>query len=302
MSRVIRETPRYRQQKTQTSAPDPHPSAHVNSAITMTKDSERSHVHLALPRSILFFEEWMKLPLEYDDVFVPPELQPPHPDDDDDGGHATGAGAGVGATGGGAGGRDLLRPAHPLLSLGAARRSSPAAGAGAGVGLHGRAENVMAWKELALGELLTNGPGGLLNGEDAVEFAGFAADMRHALPPTGPVPRDSSLASPFQQQPTLTAPSSVSPPQTNRDALFATPSAHAPPGRRHPGPAGSALRPTSRRHGSDASGASPSSPGDELTPTNATSASSSTSRLLNDRRESRLGSSLSGRRHRAAPR
>lgn len=48
------------------------------------RDSVRSHVHLTAPRTAVFFEEWMKLKLEYDDIIVPPENQPINPDDDDD--------------------------------------------------------------------------------------------------------------------------------------------------------------------------------------------------------------------------
>jgi hypothetical protein len=48
------------------------------------RDSERSHVHLRVPRAAVFYEDWMKLKLEHDDILVPPEHQPLNPDDDDD--------------------------------------------------------------------------------------------------------------------------------------------------------------------------------------------------------------------------
>lgn len=106
----------------------------------MTKDSERSHVHLAFPRSILFFEEWMKLPLEYDSIYVPSELEPFNPDDDA-GGLALGVGGG---------------PPEQLPF-----------GVPKSVVLR---EKQMVWKELALAELLTNGPHNLLNREETVDF------------------------------------------------------------------------------------------------------------------------------------
>lgn len=114
----------------------------------MAKDSERSHVHLALPRSVLFFEEWMKLPLEYDDIFVPQELQPPNPDDDQD----------FNADAGGSDQQASLSSSFGILKF------------------FQKKEKSMAWKELAIRELITNGPESLLNKEDKIEYPDFIQD------------------------------------------------------------------------------------------------------------------------------
>lgn len=47
------------------------------------KDSDRSHIHLTVPRSAIFFEEWMRSKLEFDDILVLPEHEPVNPDDSD---------------------------------------------------------------------------------------------------------------------------------------------------------------------------------------------------------------------------
>lgn len=46
------------------------------------KDSERSHIHID-PSTTLYFEEWMKSKLEFDDIMVAPEHQPLNLDEDD---------------------------------------------------------------------------------------------------------------------------------------------------------------------------------------------------------------------------
>ncbi|CAN6624280.1 hypothetical protein TRVA0_009S03092 [Trichomonascus vanleenenianus] len=48
------------------------------------RDSERSHIHMTLPRTAVYFEEWMKSKLEFDDIIVPPEHQPVNPEEEDD--------------------------------------------------------------------------------------------------------------------------------------------------------------------------------------------------------------------------
>lgn len=129
----------------------------------MTKDSERSHVHLALPRSILFFEEWMKLPLEFDNIYVPPELEPPNPDNDS--------------------GLLLLGPGRPAEQ--------------APFGIHkslALREKSMKWRELALAELLTNGPHNLLNREEMIDFAPSIEGLEKEFPDvtvSGPKPSGS---------------------------------------------------------------------------------------------------------------
>lgn len=50
----------------------------------MSKDSERSHVHLAMPRTALLFEDWNKHKLEFDDILVLPEHEPVNPEEEED--------------------------------------------------------------------------------------------------------------------------------------------------------------------------------------------------------------------------
>jgi hypothetical protein len=47
-------------------------------------DFERSHIHLSQSRISLFFDEWNKCKLEFDDILVAPEHEPINPEDDDD--------------------------------------------------------------------------------------------------------------------------------------------------------------------------------------------------------------------------
>lgn len=137
----------------------------------MTRDSERSHVHLAVPRSILFFEEWMKLPLEYDTIYIPPELEPPHLDDS----------AGLLSIGpGGARGTDQLPFGIPKSMA--------------------HREKTMAWKELALAELLTNGPHNLVNREEMVDFAPFVDDLKKELPDITQKSKQFKLSSSLQNE------------------------------------------------------------------------------------------------------
>ncbi|VVT55272.1 uncharacterized protein SAPINGB_P004513 [Magnusiomyces paraingens] len=286
----------------------------------MTKDSERSHVHLALPRSILFFEEWMKLPLEYDDIFVPPELQPPNPDDDHE-----------------------LNADYPLLSFGIPKPSAASA-----------RDKLMAWKELALGELLTNGPSHMLNAEDAVEFPDFTESLRQALddmpaalvsPPqptkfasttmgmaTASSNHKKNSLSPFQQQTQTQSQTqqqqqsqsqtqtqtqtqqhhhhhSASPgtPPHSSDFFISPSSSHHLVTRGPRRSSGNSSILSHRAHSHADPSHSPSIAGtsvssDVRTPKTPAPGSATSSRLLNERRESRLGSSLSGRRRRNVPR
>ncbi|KAK9235204.1 Apc13p protein-domain-containing protein [Lipomyces kononenkoae] len=48
------------------------------------RDSSRSHIHLNLPRSALFFEDWVSTHLPDEEIVIPPEFQPINPEDEDD--------------------------------------------------------------------------------------------------------------------------------------------------------------------------------------------------------------------------
>ncbi|ANB13657.1 hypothetical protein AWJ20_1956 [Sugiyamaella lignohabitans] len=49
----------------------------------MKKDSDRAFYHLTRPRNVLFFEQWMEPKLEFDNIEVPLDQQPPNEDDED---------------------------------------------------------------------------------------------------------------------------------------------------------------------------------------------------------------------------
>lgn len=285
----------------------------------MTRDSERSHVHLAAPRSILFFEEWMKLSLDFDDIYVPPELQPPSLDDD----------------------QDFTANQLPF---------------GIPKSLQQR-EKIMAWKELAIAELITNGPDSILNYEEPVDFPPLIKLTKtlaidppkntHLFPQnrTLPLPseekrddtrfrgresRDSGPNSQKSEQsfrghitggggsnrppsasgsnqtsvhtsniPSIPT-SATSTPYTSRTTT--APGIGAPSSTTVPTAAATIIRrsrqtPNRPLTFRTPSVESPSSPGDTFTPTN-----TAATRHRNERRESRLGSSLAGRRQRGAPR
>ncbi|KAK9446721.1 uncharacterized protein V1518DRAFT_423366 [Limtongia smithiae] len=48
------------------------------------RDSSRSHIHMTVPRSAVFFEDWVTSHLPDEPIVVPPEYQPINPEDEDD--------------------------------------------------------------------------------------------------------------------------------------------------------------------------------------------------------------------------
>lgn len=53
--------------------------------IIMSKDSSYTYVHMNQPRTADLFEEFNRPPqLPHEEIYVPPHLQPPNPEDEDD--------------------------------------------------------------------------------------------------------------------------------------------------------------------------------------------------------------------------
>ncbi|ODQ65751.1 hypothetical protein NADFUDRAFT_46387 [Nadsonia fulvescens var. elongata DSM 6958] len=85
------------------------------------KDSERSHVHLTTLRSVLYFEQWMEDSLAFDDIHIKPEHMPVNIDEDD----------------------DAIPDPHAPFGIMRVKQMSKQS----------------QWKDLALKDLLDNGPG-----------------------------------------------------------------------------------------------------------------------------------------------
>ncbi|MCJ1275049.1 hypothetical protein MMC21_002849 [Puttea exsequens] len=95
----------------------------------MSKDSSHTYIHFLSPRHADLFEEFNRPPhLPNETIYVPPQYQPPNPEDED----------------------DVVPDQHAAFGI---TRAMGTAGAGSG---GGRGES--AWKDLGLDELMKKGP------------------------------------------------------------------------------------------------------------------------------------------------
>ncbi|KAK2071718.1 hypothetical protein P8C59_006122 [Phyllachora maydis] len=88
----------------------------------MNKDARYTYVHMHHSQHADLFEDFCKDKLPADDVFVPPHLQPINPEDED----------------------DVVPDQHAAFGIQKATQGS----------------TEPAWRDLGLGELMTQGPGG----------------------------------------------------------------------------------------------------------------------------------------------
>ncbi|MCJ1375727.1 hypothetical protein MMC20_006964 [Loxospora ochrophaea] len=87
----------------------------------MSKDSSHTYVHLRQPRLADLFEEFNRPPhLPNEEIYVPPQHQPPNPEDED----------------------DVVPDQHAAFGIQRATQS----------------EREIAWKDLGLEELMRKGP------------------------------------------------------------------------------------------------------------------------------------------------
>lgn len=100
-------------------------------------DSERSHIHLLQSRIALFFDEWNKHKLEFDDILVAPEHEPINPEEDDD-----------------------VIPDQQHASFGLAKSQQ-------------NKLNRSNWKDLRTKELLFQGPDSGVSIDEVLEFPNF---------------------------------------------------------------------------------------------------------------------------------
>ncbi|KAK3358922.1 Apc13p protein-domain-containing protein [Lasiosphaeria hispida] len=89
---------------------------------TMNKDAHYTHVHMQQARDADLFEDFCKDKLPADDIYVPPHLQPINPEDED----------------------DVVPDQHAAFGIQKATQKV----------------REPAWKDLGLGELMRQGPGG----------------------------------------------------------------------------------------------------------------------------------------------
>lgn len=108
----------------------------------MSKDSDRSQVHLAMPRSVLFFEDWNKHKLEFDDILVLPEHEPVNPEEEE----------------------DIVPDQQAAFGITKSQQNR---------------RRQAAWKDLSIKELLYNGPDAQ-GSQEVLEFPNFS-DIREEI-------------------------------------------------------------------------------------------------------------------------
>lgn len=102
----------------------------------MSKDSERSHVHLAMPRTALLFEDWNKHKLEFDDILVLPEHEPVNPEEEE----------------------DIVPDQHAAFGIAKSQQIR---------------QRQAAWKDLSVKDLLFDGPNAVST-EEVLDFPNFS--------------------------------------------------------------------------------------------------------------------------------
>lgn len=107
-------------------------------------DSERSHIHLSQSRISLFFDEWNKCKLEFDDILIAPEHEPINPEDND----------------------DIIPDQHASFGLAKSHQNN----------------NRSHWKDLQTKELLFQGPNSGVSIDEVLEFPNFKPPPASSLP------------------------------------------------------------------------------------------------------------------------
>lgn len=97
---------------------------------------------MAMPRTVLFFEDWNKSKLEFDDILVQPEHEPVNPEEEE----------------------DIVPDQHAAFGIAKSQQNR---------------KRTAAWKDLALRDLLYSGPD-IVSSNEVLEFPNFS-EVRHEL-------------------------------------------------------------------------------------------------------------------------